>query len=378
MRKWNGYLAIITCMCCCQIVYDISFALHISANDGSAAIGVLNGFQFFGGMSVSIWTNILAVIILRVVMWMKSTDILQNFYYLNLIALVPATVLGIAVLVLQESGTKYQAHIVEEMYYWSRLVSILINFVAHAIIELRAFRTSARRTKFTRTPQEMAIKVLAQRMIYYPLMQTISRLGASIYEARYGFGPYTGNSSTTRFAMACCYAGLSPATGIGYLCIFLMMQPYAMEQLRSIVSTGGSIDQTSLEIRKRNFRRSSFINQRGTTTGGGSECTPSGSSLTKASDLENNTSSVSHPSSAIDEVDEEFYYMDDQELVNTIQRVENKSQQPPTLRTTDTTINTMGTEMTTSNPIYSMGSDVYSVNLANALKGKSTVENQQL
>lgn len=371
MKKWNGYLAIITMMCCCQIVYDVTFALHLTANDGGTAIAILNALQFFGGMSVSLWTNILAIIILRVVMWMKSTDILDNIYYIGAVAMVPSAVLGIVLLILEEVGRRHQVYAVEELYYWARLASIIVNFVAHAIIEIRAYRTRSRRAVSMRTPQEMAIKVLAQRMIYYPLIQTICRLGAAIYEARYGFGPYTGNSSNTKFALACCYAALSPATGIGYLFIFLLMQPYAMDQLRSIVSTGSSIDQTTLEIRKRNFRRSSFMN-RGTLnrrTGGGSECM-NGSSLTTPSDMANNTSSVSAPSSAVlNETADEYYFMDDEELVNTIQRVESKSQQQHRYSTSEHTVNTLHTAMTTNtlntlnttNPVYRESSDTYSV-----------------
>jgi hypothetical protein len=98
MKKWNGYLAIITSMCCCQIVYDLSFALHISANDGTTAIAVWNALQFFGGISVSIWTNILAFVILRVVVNLKSTDIMKNFYRLSAIALVPAFLTGLLIL----------------------------------------------------------------------------------------------------------------------------------------------------------------------------------------------------------------------------------------------------------------------------------------
>ena len=79
MKKWNGYLAIITTLCYCQIIYDLSFSLHISADDDNFLIALWNSLQFFGGISVSIWTNILAFVILRVVVNMKSTDILKNF-----------------------------------------------------------------------------------------------------------------------------------------------------------------------------------------------------------------------------------------------------------------------------------------------------------
>lgn len=328
MNKWNGYLAIIASMCVCQIVYDVSFSLHISAdNNGMAA--VWNGLQFFGGMSVSIWTNILAVIILRVVLRKKSTDILNNFYFLSAIALFPSIVLG-SLLIGVRGSTAYD---LEEIYFWGRLVSIIINFVIHAIISYRSYQMNSSRVTSTRTPQEVAIQVLSDRMIYYPLMQTLSRIGASWYEAKYGFGPFPGDTSTYQFSLAIIYAATSPATGIGYLIIFLFMQPFAMVQLMSLMRNGKPIDPKILATRKNLHRRSSYLHRNTLVRSfTGSEFGP-GSSTTDASDMQNHVSSLTTaPPPSIDEEEEAMYYMDDDELVDTIHRAEVRgtlSMRPP-------------------------------------------------
>lgn len=323
MNKWNGYLAIITSMCLCQIVYDVSFSLHISANDDSNMISVWNGLQFFGGMTVSIWTNILAVIILRVVLIKKSTDILQNFYYLSAIALVPSVILGSLLCAFHG----HSAYIIEEIYYWGRLTSILINFIIHAIIWYRSYKTKSTRVLSARTPQEVAIQVLSNRMIYYPMMQTLSRIGASWYEAKYGFGPYPGHTSSDQFSLAIFYAATSPATGIGYLIIFLLMQPFALVQLMSLLRSGKTINPQILETRKNLHRRSSYLNRHTmvrSMTGTGSEFGLD-SSLTNASDLHNHVSSLTTaPPPTVNEEEAAFYYMDDDELVDTIHRAEAK------------------------------------------------------
>jgi hypothetical protein len=70
-------------------------------------------------------------------------------------------------------------------------------------------------------------------MMYYPLMQAFCRLGACIYEPIYGFGDYPGNTSPAQFALGCLFSLLTPASGIGYLIIFLIMQPNAYKLLKS-------------------------------------------------------------------------------------------------------------------------------------------------
>jgi hypothetical protein len=284
-------------------------------------VSIWNSFQFFGGLSVSIWTNVLAFVILRVVVNMKNTDILKNFHWFTAIVMVPSVTIGVALLILQLVGRRQQVYYIEEIYYWARLLSILINFVIHGIVSYRSYQTKM--TKWTRrSPQEIAIQILSQRMIYYPLMQALSRVGASWYEAKYGFGPYPGNTSSRQFGLACVYVGLSPATGVGYLIVFLLMQPFAIDQVRSLLTTGRAIDPKVLESRKEGLRRSSYLGRntliRGTA---GSELGVT-SSATSPSDMNNNASSLTTPAPSVKEEEAEFYLMDDDELVATIHRAE--------------------------------------------------------
>jgi hypothetical protein len=319
MKKWNGYLAIITAMCYCQIIYDVSFALHISIADGGTMVSIWNSFQFFGGLSVSIWTNVLAFVILRVVVNMRNTDILKNFNWFRAIVMIPSVAIGVALLVLQLVGRRHQVYYVEEIYYWARLISILINFIIHGIVSYRSYQTKM--TKWTRrSPQEIAIQILSQRMIYYPLMQALSRVGASWYEAKYGFGPYPGHTSERQFGLACVYVGLSPATGIGYLVVFLLMQPFAIDQVRSLLTTGRAIDPKVLESRKEGLRRSSYLGRNTLIRGTAGSELGGTSSVTSPSDMQNNASSMTTPAPSVKEDEAEFYLMDDDELVATIHR----------------------------------------------------------
>lgn len=354
MKKWNGYLAIITAMCYCQIIYDITFALHISVDDNSTEVAIWNAFQFFGGISVSIWTNILAVVVLRVVVSMQSTDILKNFYWLAAIALIPSLLISIILLLVQLLGKRDRLHDIAEIYYWTRLASIAVNFAIHGIVSYRSYKMKSAKTWTRRTPQEIAIHILSQRMIYYPLMQAISRLGASWYEAQFGFGPYTGHTSNYQFGVACLYVGLSPATGIGYLIVFVLMQPYALEQFKSLILTGKAVDPKELYKNNKTTRRTSFLNRSTLISGMTGSDMGGNSSLTNPSDLNNHVSSLTVPDpQATTEEDKEFYYMDDDELVETIHRAEQRStfHYPSRDRGVSTANNTVMTF--TTNPVNS-------------------------
>ena len=81
-------------------------------------------------------------------------------------------------------------------------------------------------------PVEVAINVLSMRMIYYPLMQAVTVLPASIYESLYGIHQADPNNNT-QFAVDCIFAITAPSAGIGYLVIFLVMQPNAYKHFRT-------------------------------------------------------------------------------------------------------------------------------------------------
>jgi len=80
--------------------------------------------------------------------------------------------------------------------------------------------------------------VLVQRLLYYPVVQVISRFGLSWFELEYGFAFGLYDGSSTRFAVLCLAAAAAPCCALGYLIIFLKMQPRAWLFLLSRVTTG--------------------------------------------------------------------------------------------------------------------------------------------
>ena len=68
--KFNGYLLLILSMACCQILYDLNYMLGIS-NSYSGCLA-WHFLDILGGLSVSMWTNILSFIIYYIVTFIKS------------------------------------------------------------------------------------------------------------------------------------------------------------------------------------------------------------------------------------------------------------------------------------------------------------------
>ena len=191
--------------------------------------------QFFGGISSSIFTNILSFVVLYVVFKMSSFDIMGNLNLFKALALVPATLFLIlrCVYIDNESAEQY----VFDFYYYCRFASILFNFIAFIIISRRTYWYKTKNAGVDKSTIELAINVLATRMIYYPLLQAVSILPAAVYESVVSIHRQNPTSSGA-VALDVIFAILTPSTGIGYLVIFLVMQPNAYKHFRSLITTG--------------------------------------------------------------------------------------------------------------------------------------------
>lgn len=56
MHRWNGFLAILSGMSCCQMIYDIMFPICFNLrNAGTGIQEGLEGIKMFGALSVSLW-----------------------------------------------------------------------------------------------------------------------------------------------------------------------------------------------------------------------------------------------------------------------------------------------------------------------------------
>jgi hypothetical protein len=84
--------------------------------------------------------------------------------------------------------------------------------------------------------QKDLITVMCGRLQYYCLVQIISRIGATWYKIQFGFRSTIdepeGSLEATAFAFELL---LSPSAGVGYLIVFLAMQPEASIYLQELI-----------------------------------------------------------------------------------------------------------------------------------------------
>lgn len=311
-------------MALCQLIFDISFTRHITSDSsyvssaGNFTTALWNGLQFFGGLSVSIWTNILAIVVLKVVVTFEAFNIRKNFYALSAIAMVPPFIICVLSMALyKEDADSSNQDVIGSVYSYARAVSILVNFACYAVIAVRA-RKITTATVGEISSQQLLINELSRRMIYYPLMQTVSRIGASVYEPVYGYGPYLGHSTQAEFSWACVYAITAPAAGIGYLIIFLLMQPYAYEQFvallttcRPIPSAGTSVTSSSRKYSDNTI--SDHTSSHKTTSSNGFS-----DSLARMSSHSHSRGHGHGQGSNRDRTDDSIQFMDDDELIKAI------------------------------------------------------------
>jgi hypothetical protein len=85
------------------------------------------------------------------------------------------------------------------------------------------------------TPQDIAIRTVAMRLMWYPIVQTFNRIGYTWYNIQYG--PYRNFNYITTTKMICViFISLAAvSTSVSYLCIFLLMQPTAYDHFKALI-----------------------------------------------------------------------------------------------------------------------------------------------
>jgi hypothetical protein len=119
-------------------------------------------------------------------------------------------------------------------YFSLRTVSIFINISATLLIFYKIHRLRRQDPHFH--PYSNPAYVLSMRLVYYCIVQTITRIGSSWYQLQYGFGSAEEyDASDASLLKSTVYLSefiLNPSAGIGYLVIFLKIQPEAWNELK--------------------------------------------------------------------------------------------------------------------------------------------------
>lgn len=231
--QWNGYHMIIFSLTLAQILYDINYMLGVLP--GSAACNAWQFLDVVGGLSTTLWSNVLGGCVLHVAIRIKSANIEKRYpLFFVLAALFPLCVallqviLGVITFDKDDDSCEYagstEGFIARGLYYWTRILSIVVNVIIYISITVKINRM----TDTWNGKKYDALTELAARMKYYPLFQALSRSGAAWDEFnRAGDSGYFPSSLMRSIC--------SPSSGIWYFMIFVLMQPGMREHVMQVV-----------------------------------------------------------------------------------------------------------------------------------------------
>ena len=126
-------------MTICQIIYDISFFFIPLAVLRDEFYIIVDLLSTFGGLSTTLWTNVLSYIVLYVVTQIKSFDTKSSLKKFAItISLFSSLFAILSCLNIQRADR----HIFTA-YFWIKIFSILFNMVAYIAINYRLSRISS-------------------------------------------------------------------------------------------------------------------------------------------------------------------------------------------------------------------------------------------
>jgi hypothetical protein len=238
MKIWNGNLLLITTLTIFQISYDINFLLGVCP--GYIPCVIWHALDIFGGLAVAFATNVISYTIYYVVTEIESVNVRRNYYYFMIFMFGVPLIFGITVMFTLKTAnadddkpftecvynSSILADVVENFYYWSRIVSIVVNLLAFGYVSVRVSElgfVAKQNTEMSTTVDEamtlfekksLAVKALASRMKYYPLAQAITRAGSAWNE--FQNYEYSNDASTIMSAVCASFSGTA------YFLVFLV------------------------------------------------------------------------------------------------------------------------------------------------------------
>jgi hypothetical protein len=167
--------------------------------------------------SCGIWTNIIALTLLRMVATLSTVRIYDEFpRYLFVNLLIPLTVgiysVSVYGLTTDRMDSSYR------VFYSLRVVTIFFNTICYFLTAFFSTRLHKRVEEKTLTEfQAKAIRILVFRMRAYPIVQVLMRIGPIWH----GYNSRTESSPDAAYADAI----TSPTCGIVYFFAFMYIQP---------------------------------------------------------------------------------------------------------------------------------------------------------
>jgi len=232
-----GYIKLILAMSWYQLLYDITL-FTVIVDVGNYPIFYLS---YLGGLigliGSSIISNWIAFFLFYVVVFEKAFDIKKNYIYIILSTVIiwlPMVVIYSIGALPQGSNISLVTLVRLTLFYYFKLTSIALNFILIGCILYKNYQIRSKTT--TKTPAQTAINTLCRRVMYYPILQTVSCSGYAWYEFQYGFDFRVSQAEhdPERYGLLIYSAIITPTVSIGYLILFLYIEPHAYKIFKKI------------------------------------------------------------------------------------------------------------------------------------------------
>jgi len=232
-----GYIKLILAMSWYQLLYDITL-FNVIVDVGNYPILYIASFvEIIGGIGASFMSNWIAFVLFYVVIFEKSFDILKNYMYIILSTVIiwlPMVIIYSIGAVPQGSNPRLVTLERLSLFYYIKLSSIALNFFLIGCIVYKNYQVRSKNT--TKTPAEIAINTLCRRVMYYPILQTVSCSGYAWYENQYGFDFSVSQAQhdPQRYGLLIYSAIIITTISVDYLILFLYIEPHAYRIFKKI------------------------------------------------------------------------------------------------------------------------------------------------
>jgi hypothetical protein len=221
-----------------QLLYDLTLFTVIVDVGNYPIFYISFSVGLVGLIGSSIMSNWIAFSLFYVVVFKKSFDILKNYMYIRLssvIIWIPIVVIYSIGALPEGSNIKLVALVRLTLFYYFKLISIALNFILIGYILYKNYQTRSKST--TKTPAEIAINTLCRRVMYYPILQTVSCSGYAWYEFQYGFDFNVSQAEhdPERYGLLMYSAIIITTVSVDYLILFLYIEPHAYRIFKKIL-----------------------------------------------------------------------------------------------------------------------------------------------
>lgn len=230
--RWNPQQILVTSMTIAQLLYSISLIV-LSRCSGCKYLLYYNcscawgqSLLVFSGISQTLFINCLIGIICFVVSTGHSLKLRKYLVRLHLGVLIAAAI-PTFLLLLGEHDDQQRPLVTNSLlfYYIVRVASIAANIIALVFLWLQLSRLG-----FVHRKQH-PVSVLCRRIVWYPVVQTITRSGAVWFDFLYftAHHPDQYVHHTDYVVWSFLYSILNPLAGVLFFLVFLSLQPFAYE-----------------------------------------------------------------------------------------------------------------------------------------------------